>query len=125
DVVGGGAQLVVRERDLHDAGVDVEDVAAGLSPGRPRGAGVLDDHPAGEVAELAEVRVVEVDVEIPVGDAACELDARPAGQQVEGRAVARGRACLRNHELRLHLHVDVGVRTFDGQGDLGGERRGG
>src|SRR4029079_14412318 len=58
DEVRRAVQQVVRDRDQQQSGVDEEDIAAGDAGRRPPDPRVLDDGAAGEVPELAEVRVV-------------------------------------------------------------------
>src|SRR6266481_6252120 len=110
-----------------DAALDEDYLATGRAGRRPGEHRVLEDHAAGEVPELAEVRVVDLDEEPEIlAHVAVEGEARAAHEHVRGPAGAVRRAVLVEQGVRLDVDPEVQVHALDGHGQLdcvSGERR--
>ena len=103
---GGDGEAGVRVED--QSALDQQDVVALGSPRSPGDPRVLHDHAAGEVSELAEVRVVDLEVIRPVcAHVPVRLDSCPADVEVVGVVGSVRRSVLVELELRLDERLDV------------------
>ena len=107
-LVGAAGDRESHVRIENEPALDEQDVVP-LRPERSEGhPGVLHDHPAGKVSELAEIRVVDLEVIRPVGaDVPVRLQARPAHVHVVARVGSVRRAVLVDLDLRLDEYLKV------------------
>src|SRR5712664_1717064 len=122
--VDGEVVVDVRDRaaaggHAEDAALDEDYLAAGRAGRRPGEHRVLEDHAAGEVPELAEVRVVDLDEEPEIlAHVAVEGEARAAHEHVRGPAGAVRRAVLVEQGVCLDVDPEVQVHALNGHGQL-------
>src|SRR6202022_716776 len=126
DEVGGVYQHMTRDRFVQQARVDVDDgssVDPRRSPADPR---VLQADAPCEVAELSEVRVVELEeVADVLADVAVEIHSGSPEEQVVARVHPIRSTGLVDDELGLELEVQVERRLFGAEGHADRVRRGG
>src|SRR3989441_10580914 len=108
---------MARDRNVQHSRLEIDDGSAHDPRGRPTKPRVLHEQASGEVAELAEVRAVELEeVTEVLADVAAEGDAGSPEEQVVARVPAIRRTRFIQDELRLQLQVQV-------EGRLGGRQR--